>query len=200
VGEELSNLKLRAGDIIVNINTGRDPWSVIRRWGLGSPYTHCFMYMGVLRFGATRYRACAGRLPMIFESMGRGVSLRMLSDRYGQEVLVIRLTKYKRRISQVLREAIKLASDEKSYYDYFCVVKYIIPRIIWEKLHLPLGKMPLSWHRDSRQICSEALLEICLRAGVPVLPDGVAPLPGDFVTDSGLLVEVGTGRLSEEWV
>ena len=136
---------------------------------------------------------------MIFESMGRGVSLRMLSDRYGQEVLVIRLTKYKRRISQVLREAIKLASDERSYYDYFCVVKYIIPRIIWEKLHLPLGKMPLAWHRDSRQICSEALLEICLRAGVPVLPDGVAPLPGDFVTDSGLLVEVGTGSLSEEW-
>ena len=195
----MSNFKLCAGDILVNFSTAGDPWPVIRRWAIG-PYFHCFMYMGVLRFGATRYRACAGRVPMLFESNGRGVCLRMLSERYGEEVVVMRLRTYVRRIPRVLREAIKLASDEKSYYDYLCAVKYIIPRIIWEKLHLPLDRMPLAWHRDPKQMCPEALLEICLRAGVPVLPNDVVPLPGDFVTDSDLLEEVGRGKVLEEWV
>ena len=195
----LSNFQLQTGDLLVNINRGNDLWSRIRRWAVGR-YLHCFLYMGVVRLGATRYRACAGRLPMIFESYGRGASLRMLSERYGQDVVVMRLKpQYRRRIPKVLREAIKLASDPQAYFDYICAVKYIIPRIIWEKLHLPLDKMPLSWQRDARQICSEAVLEVFLRAGVPVLPDDVVPLPGDFV-DSDLLEEVGQGELSEEWV
>ncbi len=195
----MKGFKLEPGDIVVNINRGYDPWSVIRRWGAGR-YLHCFLYMGMVRLGATRYRACAGRLPMIFESHGRGASLRMLSERYGQDVVVMRLKpEYRRRIPKVLREAIKLASDGRSYYDYYCIVKYIIPRIIWEKLHLPLDKMPLAWHRDPKQVCSEALLEICLRAGVPVLPSDIVPLPGDFV-ESPLFDAVRWDKVSEEWV
>jgi len=193
----MDNFKLQPGDLLVNVNRGFDPWSVIRRWAVGR-YSHCFKYMGVLRLGATRYKACAGRIPMIFESYGRGASLRMLSERYGQEVVVLRLKpQYRRRIPKVLREAIKLASDPQAHYDYFCIVKYIIPRIIWEKLHLPLDKMPLAWQRDPRQVCSEALLEIFLRAKVPVLPDDIVPLPGDFV-ESHLFDAVQWAKLSEE--
>ncbi len=33
-----------------------------------------------------------------------------------------------------------------------------------------------------------------------VLPDDVVPLPGNFVTDSDLLEQVGQGELSEGWV
>jgi len=190
---------MQPGDVVVTIISGNSLWDKIRRACVGK-YSHCFLYMGVMRLGATKYRACAGKIPMIFESTGCGVCLRLLSERYGQEVLVMRLSKYRRRIPRLLREAIKLASDEKSYYDYFCIAKYIIPRIIWEKLHLPLDKMPLSWHRDPRQICSEALLEIHLRAMIPVLPDDILPLPGDFVTDSDLLKKEECGKLSEEWI
>ncbi|GAI66675.1 unnamed protein product, partial [marine sediment metagenome] len=108
----MSNFRLSPGDIVVNINAGNDPWSVIRRW-LAGRYSHCFLYMGMVRLGATRYRACAGRVPMIFESYGRGASLRMLSERYGEDVVVMRLKpEYRRRTPKVLREAIKLASDE----------------------------------------------------------------------------------------
>jgi len=42
----MDNLKLESGDILVNISTGTDLWSRIRRWGLGSPYTHCFVTWG----------------------------------------------------------------------------------------------------------------------------------------------------------
>jgi len=196
----MSNFKLQSGDLLINVNRGNDLWSRIRRWAVG-PYSHCFLYMGVLRLGATRYRACAGRLPMIFESYGRGASLRMLSERYDQDVVVMRLRpEYRRRIPKVLREAIKLASDPQAHYDYYCIPRFIIPRIIWEKLHLPLDRMPLTWHRNPKQVCPEAILEICLRAGVPVLPDDIVPLPGDFVTDSDLLEEAGCGKLSEEWI
>lgn len=192
----VSNFHLIAGDILVNINSGNDPWSVIRRWAMG-PYSHCFLYMGVLRLGATRYRACAGRVPMLFESYGRGASLRMLSGRYGQELVVMRLApEYRRRIPKVLREAIKLASDERSYYDYYVIATHLIPWLILQKLHIPI---PLKYQRNSLMICSEACAEVFWRAGVAALPEDVVPLPGDFV-DSDLLEQVGQGELSEGWV
>ena len=69
-------------------------------------------------------------------------------------------------------------------------------RIIFEKLRLP---MPLSWHRDDRQICSEAVYEVFHRAKLIdiLLPYCTPPLPGDFVTDSTLLEEIWRGTLSE---
>jgi len=92
----------------------------------------------------------------------------------------------------VIEESIRLASDPQAHYDYYCIGKYIMLRILCERLNLP---MPLSWHRDERQICSEALYEVFYRAGfIDILPPGVVPLPGDFVTSS-LLEEVGTGTL-----
>lgn len=190
------NFKLLPGDCLVNVNRGKDPWSVIRRWAVGS-YSHCFLYMGVLRLGATRYRACAGRVPMIFESYGRGASLRMLSEHYSEEVVVMRLKpQYRRRIPKVLREAIKLASDPQAYYDYLVVVTHLIPWLILQKLGIPV---PLKYHRNSLMICSEAIAEVFWRANVSVLPDDIVPLPGDFVT-SDLLTKVYEGVLDEEGV
>lgn len=189
--------RLKPADILVNINSGTDLWSVIRRWAMGSPYTHCFLYMGVLRLGATRYRACAGRMPMLFESYGRGVSLRMLSERYGQEVVVLQLnSKYRRRISEVLREAIKLASDPQAYYDYQCIATHVIPWLILQKLHIPV---PLKYQRNSMMICSEACAEVFWRTGIDVVPEDVVPLPGDFA-ESPALELVHEGILSEDWV
>lgn len=195
----MNNFRLRSGDILININSGKDPWSVVRRWAIGE-YSHVFMYMGTVALYATRRLVRLTRVPMLFESFGRGVCLRLLSDRYEQEVVVMRLKPEfgRRRIPLILEEALKLASDPRAYYDYLCVIKFILLRIIWQKLPLSLAqKMPLSWHRDSRQICSEAVLEIYLRAGVPILDDDIVPLPGDF-TESLLLEEIGRGKLSEK--
>ena len=136
---------------------------------------------------------------MLFESNGRGVVLQALSNRYGQEVVVMRLKSEhdRRRIPFILEEAIKLASDERSYYDYMCVPLNIFPRILHDKLGMPI---PVKYHRNEWEVCSEACAEIYWRAKVPVLPKDIVPLPGDFVTSSPLLEEVNRGILSAEWV
>jgi len=115
--------------------------------------------------------------PMLFESDGRGVVLQSLSIRYGQEVMVLRSNMAPSNTEKILREAIKLASEKQAYYDYLVVAWHIIPRIIFEKLGLD---PPLKYQRNEQHICSEAILEVHLRAGIPVLPDDVVPLPGDF--------------------
>ncbi len=183
---------LRPGDILVNINLKTDPFSTAKRWLIG-PYSHVFMYMGKLSF-----MEGGAPIPFLFESNGRGAVLQSLSNRYGQDVVVMRgVPEYGDYVLDILAEAMGIASDPKAYYDYFCIIRDVLPRAILEKLHLPI---PLSWQRDSRQICSEAVLEACLRAGVPALPDNVVPMPGDFVTSSKLLEEVELGVLSEDWV
>lgn len=134
---------------------------------------------------------------MLFESNGRGAILQNLSNRYGQEVVVLRLKpEYQKKIPRVLTEAVKLASDPQAHYDYSIIALHIIPKVILEKLHLPI---PLKYQRDEKMICSEAVLEVFLRAKVPVLPKDVVPLPGSFV-ESDLLAEVGQGILSEDWL
>lgn len=153
----MNSFKLEPGDILVNVNHRHGPFSIIKRWAVG-PYEHIFMYMGrltPLREGlGVPYLADMPVVPMLFESNGRGVVLQSLSNRYGQEAVILRLKSEfdRKRIRHVLDEAIKLASYPQSYYDYLCIIRFVLPRIIFEKLRLP---MPLSWHRDERQICSE---------------------------------------------
>ncbi len=190
-------IKLEPGDILVNINDRSDPFSRVKRW-LAGPYEHVFMYMGRLGLLRGGHSSDLWNVPMLFESSGRGVVLQSLSNRY-QEVVVMRLKAEadRKRIPRVLDEAIKLASDSQSYYDYLCIVRFAIPRLICEKLGLP---MPLKYHRDPWHICSEAVAEVFIRGGLELLYLEDVPLPGDFVTDSLLLEKVWAGRLSEELV
>lgn len=195
----MNSFKLEPGDVLVNIDRDKDPYSIIKRWALGSPYEHVFMYMGNLGIIAFKWQKRVMRFPMLFESNGRGVVIQSLSNQYGREVVVMRLkSEYDRkRIPQVLIEAIKLASNSQSYYDYSCIVRFVLPRLICEKLRIP---MPLKYHRDPWHICSEAVFEVFHRAKLLeiLLPYCLPPLPGDFVNDSLLLEKVWSGMLSEE--
>ena len=196
----MNEFKLEPADIGVNVIVGNDPYSVIKRWAVG-PYSHVFIYLGQVGLYLSRRQRRILRIPLLFESIGRGVLLRSLSERYGEEVVVLRLKSEhdRRRIGRVLEEAVKLASDPQAHYDYLCIVKYILPRLICEKLGLP---MPLKYHRDPWHVCSEAVEAVFYRSGlIDILPSYcVPPLPGDFVTDSPLLAKVWQGRLSEEVV
>lgn len=198
----MSNIKLEPADILISINKGKDPYSVIKRWALGNHYSHVLMYMGRLGIERGGYISSYDwTVPMLFESNGRGVVLQSLSNRYGQEVVIMRLKSEhdRKRIPYVLDEAIKLASDTQAYYDYLCIVKYAIPRLICEKLGIP---MPLKYHRDQWHICSEAVYEVFYRARlVDIIPAYcIPPLPNDFVTNSPLLKVVGRVTLSEKVV
>jgi len=198
----VEEFKLESADILVNVNERRDPISSIKRWAVG-PYDHVFMYMGRLGLSRSGYSSSyIMSVPMLFESNGRGVVLQSLSNRYDQQVVVMRLRTYfdKENIPNVLDQAVSLASDSQSYYDYLCIIRFVLPRLIFNKLGLP---MPLSWHRDNQQICSEACYEVFYRAEMIeiLLPWCVPPLPGDFVTDSVLLEKVwGPGKLSEDLI
>ncbi|MBA7550258.1 hypothetical protein ES705_42768 [subsurface metagenome] len=194
----MNNFKLEPGDILVNVNRRNDPFSRVKRWVAG-PYEHVFMYMGTLGLLVNWRQRRILRVPMLFKSYGRGVCLRSLSERYGQQIVVMRLKAEsdRKRIPRVLEEAIKLASDERSYYDYFAILKFALPRLICEKLGLP---MPLKYHRDPWHICSEAVAEVFIRGGLDLLYLEDVPLPGDFVTESLLLEKVWAGSLSEELV
>jgi len=194
----MNSFKLEPGDILVNVNRRKDPISRIKRWALGSPYEHIFLYLGAIDFAPLDKPPL--RVPMLFESYGRGVCLRSLSNRYGQEVVVLRLKAEadRERIPQVLEEAIKLASEPNAFYDYFSIPLHIIPRILSEKFGMPI---PLKYHRNAEMICSEAVNEVFIRGGLPellYLED--IPLPGDFVTQSVMLEQVWAGTLSEELV
>lgn len=176
----MNNFKLEPGDILVNVS----------RVFIGE-YSHCFLYVGKW------YITPQSPIPLLFESNGRGVCLRSLSERYGEEVVVMRLPpQFRDKIPTILDEVIKLASDLQSFYDYSCIIWHIIPRVIFEKLGL---KPPLKYQRDEKQVCSEALAEVHWRAEVPILPKNVVPLPGDF-TESDILNKVQQGKLSEEWI
>ena len=194
----MNNFKLEPGDILVNVNDRNDPFSKVKRWVAG-PHEHVFFYMGQLGLLVNLSQRRILRFAMLFESYGRGACLRSLSERYGQEVVVMRLKAEadRKRIPRVLEEAIKLASDNQAYYDYLCIVRFAIPRLICEKLGLP---MPLKYHRDPWHICSEAVAEVFIRGGLDLLYLEDVPLPGDFVTESLLVNEVWAGSLSEELV
>lgn len=193
----MNTFKLNPGDIIVNVNDRNDPFSKVKRW-LAGPYEHVFLYLGKVRIIVDPRQNMTLRFSLLFESNGRGVVIQALSNRYGQEVVVMRLkSEYREKIPRVLKDVVKLASDPQAHYDYTIIVLHIIPKVILEKLHLPI---PLKYQRDERMICSEAVLEVFLRARVPVLPRNIVPLPGDFVTDSALLEKIWTGILSEELV
>lgn len=191
----MNNFKLQPADILVNVNSGDDPWSRIRRWGLGSPYTHVFIYLGNMRLYTGSLKLL--KVPLLFESNGRGVCLRLLSERFGQNVAVMRLEEECDKIPYIIREAIKLASDDQSRYDYTCIPAHIIPRILHEKLGMPVA---LKYQRNEQMVCSEACCECFWRAGILVLPQNAIPFPGDFVELSGILTEVNRGKLSPEWV
>jgi len=197
----MNNFRLRLADILVNVNDRKDPISTIKRWGAG-PYDHVFMYMGKADLFVHSQQYGIINIPILFESDGDGVILESLSSRYGQEVVVLRLKAEFdwRRIPRVLEEAIKLADDPQAHYDYLCIVKHVLPRLLMEKLRLPtwiLSHLPLAWQRDRAQICSEAVFEVFSRAGLKeiILPHCTPPMPGDFVDESLLLEKVWSGTL-----
>ncbi|GAI51883.1 unnamed protein product, partial [marine sediment metagenome] len=87
----MSEFQLQPADILVNLSTGKNPFAIMKRWFLGSPFEHVFMYMGRLGLIRDGYSSEMWNVPMLFESYGRGVCLRSLSERYSQEVVVLRL-------------------------------------------------------------------------------------------------------------
>jgi len=192
-------MKLETCDIILWINEKNDPISRLSRWAIG-PYSHVAMYLEKFE-----------GVPMVYESRGRGVTIASLLPQIGSLVAVMRpifhLLPLKPPFSspetfiplktRIIKTALLLAADEKSFYDYSSIVHSVLPRIIAEKL--PWLPLPVKYHRDIFFICSEAVAEVWWRNDMEILPRDVIPLPMDFAL-SPILRYVGTGKLMEDIV
>jgi hypothetical protein len=179
--------KLEPGDVFVFVNEDKGWTADISRWGIGR-YGHAAMYVG-FGFG--------GNVPFFFESTGRGCALHSLQHHFGELVTVMRPQINASAKQQVINNAIDLANSDKGYYDYLCIAKNCIPRVLKEKF--PWLPIPPKYHRDPAMICSEAVAECYWRAGIEVLPEDVVPLPGDFLTS--LIFDIaGEGRILQDVV
>jgi len=108
------------------------------------------------------------------ESIGRGVLMRSLSAYYGRKVLVMRHEDY----TAAMRAAVRaewIADEPGSWYDYYCVVRFTIPRLVWYKL--TGQRRAFGYYRNGTFICSE--LRDSIFDGIVSAQFG-PPLPGDF--------------------
>lgn len=181
------------GDLFLYVDEGKGFTSTISRWAIGR-YNHISMYLGEA-FG----------VPFLYESAGRGVSIVNVQHQVGRLVTVLRWKEsgqWPVIPHRVIDEAIKIASDPKSYYDYLCYVTSCLPRVLKEKF--PFLPIPSQYHRDPTMICSEAVARAWWNAGIRCLKlpyDSefyiVIQLPRDFV-DSNVFDAVYEGRLFED--
>lgn len=146
-------------------------------------YEHVLIYLG---------KAFNG-IPMLYESDGRGVVIQNLSHQTGRHVLVMR-PKIKNK-DEIIANSIEIASNDKSYYDYFAIIRSAVPRLLKEKF--PFLPIPSHYVRDQMMICSEAVAEPFWEANIIILPKDIIPLPDDFKT-SPILELLDEGRLLED--
>lgn len=160
---------LQPCDILLYIDEGKSPISKLSQWAIGR-FNHVSMYLGEAFDG----------VGFVYESNGRGVSIVSLQHQVGRLVLVLRPLITEDDKVKVINTAIEIASNPKSYYDYFCIVQSCVPRVLKERFtFLPI---PLQYHRDASMICSEAVAEVFWQNMLKILPRNVVPLPSDFAT------------------
>ena len=137
-------------------------------------------------------------LPLIVESIGRGVLIRSLFCYAGEEITV------KRPVDDSIgalaaKAAERLADNPNSWYGYFDIPRFAVPKLILAKLS---GLLPKNWdtvlkwlaftyRRNSFYICSELVESAFKDAGYPLVDEETIPLPDDLF-NSPRLTLVGT--------
>lgn len=172
-------IELKPCDVLVCINDRQDTFSKVKRWAMGR-YEHVEMYLGV-EFAD---------IPILIESDNRGVVIQNVAHQDGRHVRAMRPGS----IQKLIRKAVEIASDSKSYYDWFGLIRFAAVRVLREKFG---KKYPLTYRykRDPKMICSEAVAEIFWRNDIDVLPTDLTPVPADFADESDTLSFVAEGKL-----
>lgn len=132
-------------------------------------------------------------LPLIVESIGRGVLIRSLFSYTGVEITV------KRSVGAnvgalAAKAAERLADNPDSWYGYLEIPRYVLPKLILAKIgrwlptnwRLTLWILARSYHRNSTYICSELVADAYLFAGVPLVDEKTIPLPDDIAGSKNL--------------
>ncbi len=187
----MNNFKFQPGDVIV-YKFGKGDWGILRpfvRWLLGSPYCHVGLF-----FAWTKRN-----LPLTIESIGRGVMIRSLLASGGRQVSVMRWKGDNAEEAglKVAKAAEHIADEPMSWYGFFDIPRFVLPRLIWYKL--TKRRLGFGYRRNQFFICSELVAQAFRNAGLPLFSGDFIPLPRDLAK-SPLLEEVWAGRLSAELV
>lgn len=165
----------KAGDIIVCRVTKN--WGVLRpfvSW-LTDGFDHIMIYVGDQLLAEARPK--------------KGASLVSVREHFGRYIWVLR-PQDEAIAEAAAREAIALASDPDTLYDFPAIIRFAIPKLVLRKF----GISYKAWHNDQLHICSELVWSAYNRAGFKFGFHGI-PLPADFVDHPRLRI-VATGRLS----
>ena len=176
----------RPGDILLFRPTGWGILLPVVRWLL--TYDHVALYWAETKRG----------LPLIIESIGRGVLIRSLFAYAGRQVRLMRPKVDDATALRIAKEAERLADNAGSWYGYFDIPRYVLPKLILVKIGrflpsrwaLTLKLLAMSYRRNNLYICSELAAEAYQRAGVPLVEENTIPLPDD-IAGSEMLESLG---------
>ena len=180
------SIRLEPCDVLVCLNDRKDLPSRIKRWAMGR-YEHVEMYLGDKFY----------KIPLLVESDNRGVVIQNVAHQRGRHVRVMRPMLLGKEKTKLIRTAVRIASDSRSYYDRWGLLRFAALRVLREKLG---RRRPLTYQykRDPKMICSEAVAEIFWRNKLDVLPTDLTPIPADFADDSSILEYITEGNLLED--
>ncbi len=177
---------LRPGDVLLFRPVSWGIFLPMVRWLVG--YDHVALYWAETKRG----------LPLIIESIGRGVLIRSLLVYAGRQVRLMRPRVDDETALRIAKEAERLADNPDSWYGYFDIPRYVLPKLILVKLGqflpsrcgLVLKLLALGYRRNHLYICSELVAEAYRRAGVPLADESTIPLPDD-IARSAILENLG---------
>lgn len=215
--------KLEMLDTLVNINEGTSLKDKTYRWAIG-PYNHVFVYLGrwdLQRNSKTdppkknikignfsfqpdvHFKERIYSAPLVTESVNRGRLPRLLSQRYGEKVKVMRLlpefSEEKLMVRAMIMKAWELSGDLNAWYGYDDIISNVVPRMLNRKFGF---KIPLRWIPDNSPICSGHTFDIFSVTNKRVLdiPRNMIPMPEDWVLKNLIQYEAGEIVLGPEYV
>jgi hypothetical protein len=182
----MSTQIFRPADVLLFKPQGWGPLTPLVRALIG--YGHIALYYSETKRG----------LPLIIESIGRGVMVRSLYTYSGQTVRLMRATCSDEKALEIAKQAERLADNPASWYGYLDIPRFVIPKLILVKVGawLPpkwqtaLNQLAGSYRRNQFYICSELVDTAYQKAGVPLLKENTIPLPDD-IARSSILADLG---------
>lgn len=135
---------------------------------------------------------------IIYESIGKGVTVGLLSFYEGEDLEVYRVKDVNaRKLGE--RAVVEITRLGRAHYDYKLILELILFALKNPKLLLPalIGR-PISYSQlpyksDERYICTEAANEAWKQVGHPIITPGYAPVPAGFKDAQNL------GRIELIW-
>ncbi len=184
-------IDLQPGDVLLFPVSG---WGILRPLvSLLIRYGHVAMYYTETKRG----------LPLIIESIGRGVLIRSLYSYDGVSVTVMRPVQDDGLGNRAAAAAEHLADNPGSWYGYFDIPRYVLPKLLLAKwghvlpagLRAWLNVLAATYRENHVYICSELVADAYAHAGHPLVSSRTIPLPDDLAESSALRL-VGTFKVS----